>query len=169
MAKYAESAPIILKALEDGDTQKAAAEKAGISKETFHAWMKEKSDFSDAVQRAKDVARINSVAAVERSLMRLALGEEYEEVRTEYESKLNPATGKYEPTIKKQVRTKKILIPQTDAIKFFLTNKASEQWRNRQEHDIPNLELLANLHVQRADGQAGTSGLISHSEDEIPD
>lgn len=169
MAKYAEAAPIILKALEEGSTQREAAKKAGIHIDSFHEWVNHKPEFSEAVHKAKEVARLNSVAAVERSLMRLALGEEYEEVRTEYESKLNPATGKYEPTIKKQVRTKKNLIPQTEAIKFFLTNKAPEQWRNRQEHDIPNLELLANLHVQRADGQTGTSGLISRSEDEIPD
>lgn len=169
MAKYAEAAPIVLQALEEGATQKEAAAKAGIHIDTFHEWVNSKPEFSEAVLRAKDNARKNSVAAVERSLLRLALGEVYEEVRTEYESKLNPKTGKYVPAIKKQVRTEKNLIPQVEAIKFFLTNRAPAEWKNRQEHEIANLELLQNLHVERVDGGSGSSGLISRSEDEIPD
>ena len=98
MAKYQESAPIILSELEKGATQKEAAEKAGINIDTFYEWMKSKTDFSDAVRRAKENARLNAVASVERSLLELAQGFEYEEVRTEYESKINPDTHQYEPS-----------------------------------------------------------------------
>lgn len=170
MAKYAEAAPIILRALEDGDTQKAAAEKAGVHIDTFHDWINNKPEFSEAVKRAKRNALANSVAKVERSLLDRALGFEYEEVRSEYESKPDPNDpNKYIPTIKRQIRTKKHIVQDVEAIKFFLTNRAPDEWKNRQEHEITNLELLQNMRVERVNGNSGTSGLISHSEDEIPD
>ena len=109
--KYAEKAPEILKYISQGYSNKDAAEKAGISQETFYTWIETKSEFSESFKEAKkqgDKVRINSV---ESALLDIARGFEYEEVKTEYESQLNPATGKYEPTIKKQVRTKKRVVP----------------------------------------------------------
>ena len=147
MAKYQESAPIILAELEKGATQKEAAEKAGINIDTFYEWMKSKTDFSDAVRRAKENARLNAVASVERSLLELAQGFEYEEVRTEYESKHNPDSGQYEPVIKKQVRTKKRIVASVEAIKFFLTNKAPEEWKNRIEQNNTG-DLVTDLRIQ---------------------
>ena len=147
MAKYQESAPIILAELEKGATQKEAAEKAGINIDTFYEWMKSKTEFSDAVRRAKENARLNAVASVEHSLLELAQGFEYEEVRTEYESKHNPDSGQYEPVIKKQVRTKKCIPANTEAIKFFLTNKAPAEWKNRNEHEIANADALKGLRI----------------------
>ena len=168
MAKYTEAAPIILAELEKGATQKEAAEKAGINIDTFYEWMKSKTEFSDAVRRAKENARLNAVASVERSLLELAQGFEYEEVRTEYESQLNQKTGKYEPTIKKQVRTKKRVVPQTEAIKFYLSNKAPEEWKNRiEQNNTGSLDILSRLRVVRENRDGDT--YVPRSEDEIPD
>lgn len=149
MAKYKDRAPDVLTFISQGYSNKDACEKAGIAEDTFYDWMNTKSEFSESVKKAQregDLVRINSVEA---ALLDVARGFEYEEVKTEYESQLNQATGKYEPTIKKQVRTKKRVIPQTEAIKFYLTNKAPEEWKNRQEHDIPNLEFLQGFKVER--------------------
>ena len=169
MAKYAEASPIILQALEEGMTNKDAARLAGIDEVTFYAWMREKPQFSQLVNNAREIGRQRAVQDVELSLLRLAKGHEYEDVRTEYASELNPQTGKMEPVIKKQTRFKRIVPAQTEAIKFFLTNRAPVEWKNRQEHEIANLDLLQNLHVERVKGNEGTNGLISRSEDEIPD
>lgn len=148
-SKFKDSAAEVLNFIAQGYSNKDAAEKAGIGERTFYDWIRDNPQFSQSVKEAQkqgDLVRINSVEA---ALLDVARGFEYEEVKTEYESQLNQATGKYEPTIKKQVRTKKRVIPQTEAIKFYLTNKAPEEWKNRQEHDIPNLEFLQGFKVER--------------------
>lgn len=148
-SKFKDLAAEVLNFIAQGYSNKDAAEKAGIGERTFYDWIRDNPQFSQSVKEAQkqgDLVRINSVEA---ALLDVARGFEYEEVKTEYESQLNQATGKYEPTIKKQVRTKKRVIPQTEAIKFYLTNKAPEEWKNRQEHDIPNLEFLQGFKVER--------------------
>lgn len=149
--KYNDKAPIILDFLSQGYSNKDAAEKAGINEHTFYEWLATKPAFSQSVKEAQalgDKVRINSV---ESALLDIARGFEYEEVRTEYESKLNDKTGKYEPTIKKQVRTKKRVVPNSEAIKFFLTNKAPEEWKNRlEQNNTGNLETNLNInHVNK--------------------
>lgn len=144
--KYAEKSPIVLELLAQGYSNKDAAEKAGINEHTFYEWLATKPAFSQSVkeaQRLGDKVRINSV---ESALLDLARGMEYEEVRTEYESKLNAATGQYEPTIKKQVRTKKRIAPSTEAAKFYLSNKAPEVWKNRiEQNNTGNLVTELNI------------------------
>ena len=147
MAKYEQAAPKILELLEQGLTNKQAAQRVGIDEATFYRWCDEKSNFYKSVQRAREIGEKRSIAKVEASLLELALGFEYEEVKTEYESQLNPATGKYEPTIKKQVRTKKRVVPNSEAIKFFLTNKAPEEWKNRIEQNNTG-DLVTDLRIQ---------------------
>ena len=152
MAKYKDSAPKILEYLEQGMTQRDASEKAGINEDTFYTWMKEKAEFSEAVHKAKEIGSKRGIDEVEHSLLDLAKGFEYEEVKTEYESKLNPETSKYEPTIKKQVRTKKRIVASTEAIKFYLTNKAPEVWKNRiEQNNTGNLVTdLKIYHVNKS-------------------
>ena len=145
--KYAEKAPIILELLSQGYSNKAAAEKAGINETTLYEWIATKPEFSKSfkeAQRLGDKVRINSV---ESALLDVARGFEYEEVRTEYESNLNPATNQYEPTIKKQVRTKKRVVPSTEAIKFYLSNKAPEEWKNRIEQNNTG-NLVTDLNIK---------------------
>jgi hypothetical protein len=148
MAKYQEAAPKILAALEQGLSNKDAATAAGVNEDTFYTWMKEKNEFPELVQRAKEAGRQNAVRDVEAALLNLAKGCEWEDVRTEYESKLNPSTGKYEPVIKKQVRVKKRVPANTEAIKFYLTNKAPEVWKNRlEQNNTGNLNTKLQLEV----------------------
>ena len=167
MAKDAEAAPIVLKAIEDGMTQKDAAQLAGINSDTFHTWMKEKPEFSEMVQHARENARLNAIARVEASLYRLATGWENEDVTTEYASEYNDQTKKMEPVIKKQRRVKRVYPAQTEAIKFFLTNQDPTKWKNRQEHDITNLDALKGLHIDLEGISDGDH--IVESEDDIID
>ena len=162
--KYAEKAPEILKYISQGYSNKDAAEKAGISQETFYTWLETKSEFSELFKKAKkqgDKVRINSV---ESALLDIARGFEYEEVKTEYESQLNPATGKYEPTIKKQVRTKKRVVPNSEAIKFFLTNKAPEEWKNRIEQNNTG-DLVTDLRIEHVSKNPDDANFPSSESD----
>lgn len=145
--KYAEKSPLILGYISQGYSNKAAAEKAGINEATFYEWLNTKAEFSELVkdaQRQGDKVRINSVEA---ALYDAAKGFEYEEVKTEYESRLNQVTGEYEPSIKKQVRTKKRVVPSTEAIKFYLSNKAPEDWKNRiEQQNFGNIVTDLSIH-----------------------
>jgi hypothetical protein len=152
MAKYQEAAPIILKALEDGATMLEAAKAAGVHKSTLFEWINSKPDFSDFVQCARKEGEGNSISKVEATLLKMATGYEYEDVKTEYASELNTKTGKYEPVIRKQVRIKKNVPANIEAIKFYLSNKAPEQWKNRiEQNNTGNLVTdLQIRHVQQS-------------------
>lgn len=167
MAKYAEAAPKILEYLEQGYTNKQAAEQAGVSEQIFYKWMDEKIEFFESVQHARAIGSRRAVQDVEATLLSLAKGYEYEDVRTEYGSELNPQTGKYEPVIKKQTRFKRNVPANTEAIKFFLTNKAAGEWKNRQEHEIANTDALKGLRIDISGIPDGEH--IVNSEDEIED
>lgn len=135
--KQKEAMPKILGYISEGMNQKEAFEKAGVVASTFYKWMAENSDFSDAVHKAQEEARNNrrTIEEVEHALLDLARGVEVEDVRTEYESRLDETTGKYVPVIKKQVRNAKKYTPNVDAIKFYLTNRSPEDWKNRVEQN----------------------------------
>ena len=168
MAKFEKSSVEVLNLIAQGYSNKDAAVKAGITEHTLYDWLNTKPQFFQSFKEAQkqgDLVRINSVEA---ALLDVARGFEYEEVKTEYESVLNQNTGKYEPTIKKQVRTKKRVVPQTEAIKFYLSNKAPEEWKNRQQQELVNLDALKDLQVRRV-GKDDDASLVVCSEDEIID
>lgn len=169
MAKYAEAAPIILQALEDGFTMLDAAKRAGVTKKTLYEWINTKSDFRDLVQRARENGEKNAIAKVEASLLELAMGYEYEEVATEYESQPNSdpdAKEKFVPVIKKQKRTKKRVVQSVEAIRFYLSNKCPEVWKNRTDGNINLGDILNGLRVthvyekKQADGFPSTESEV---------
>ena len=127
----------ILNYIIKGYSQKEACKKAGIAEQTFYRWCDEDKEFRESVRNAQDEARITKadVRAVEQSLLDVARGFEYEEVKTEYESRevIDEQTGKkeFKPVIKKQVRTTKRFAPNIEAIKFLLTNRDPQNWKNR--------------------------------------
>lgn len=160
-SRYEELAPRILEYLEDGLTNKQAAEKAGINESTFYTWLNDFDNFHKSVQRARDIGEKKSIAKVEQSLLDLALGFEYEEVATEYESKPNPdqtATEKYIPVIKRQKRYKKRVVQSIEAIRFYLSNKCPEVWKNRTDGNLNLGDIMHGLKIthvydkQKADG-----------------
>lgn len=136
----------LLNHIAQGYSQEESFSKVGIGKTTYYKWL-EDAEFRDAVHKAQKEARMNKadVRAVERSLLDIAKGFEYEEVKTEYESRevVDEKTGKkeFKPVIKKQVRTKKFVTPNVEAIKFLLTNRDPDNWKNRVDQtQVGNLE-----------------------------
>lgn len=140
----------ICEALERGETKEMAAKLAGISKGQLYAWIAEKSEFADAVKRAQDAFedwQLNGILEdAKKSLKTLICGQEYEEVKTEYENDHNG-----NPRIKKQSRTTKKILPNATAVIFALCNRDPEHWKNRVENDVTGrIETEAKTDVSLA-------------------
>ena len=124
--KYSEQTiAAIADAIKDGETVETACKTAGITKTTFYEWMADegKTDFADAIKKAKDEFQKTIVGRLEHSLWKKALGFEFEERKTE----VNKEGVKTKETV-----VKKYYPPDTAALIFALTNVAPEQWKNRQ-------------------------------------
>ena len=157
MAKYCdEIVQEICGYIRDGDTQEAAYEKAGIGKETFYGWMREKTDFSDAIKAAKKEFLRNQYKDAVQSLYKRATGYDVEEPEITYGDK----DGK--PYIKqKKVRTRHIPAD-TQALKFLLTNLYPDDWQDKQKNELTG-SLSNRVQIEYVD-----SGIdLAHSEDEI--
>lgn len=109
-----------------GATLKEFCQAMGIHHDSYFDWM-QKSEFSEAIRKAKEVFRSTLEKRIVTSLANSALGYEVEEVKSEYTSDL--LTGK--PKLKKQTRVKKHVQPNTGAGIFLLTNIAPERWKNK--------------------------------------
>lgn len=158
----------VLNYIGDGYSQKESYKKAGISETTFYKWMND-AEFKQMVHTAQENARVTKadVRGVERALLDIAKGFEYEEVRSEYQSQevIDEKTGKkeFKPVIKKQTRTKKFVMPNIEAIKFLLTNRDPEHWKNRiDQTQIGNVETNLTITYK---GEADFK--FPHSEAEL--
>lgn len=104
----------------------------GITKETYYTWLKEKSDFSDSIKKAKEEYDEMLLAEAKKSLVKKVKGYDVEEVKTLYvDSGKLGAAGTSVPKIKEQTKTTKHIQPDTASIIFVLTNKDPEEWKNR--------------------------------------
>lgn len=125
-----ERVKIICDALARGETQDTAYRLAGISNETYYRWLKEKSEFSNAVKKAQAAFQdwqMNGILEdARKSLKTLICGQEYEEIKTEYENDKNG-----QPRIKKQTRVTRKVLPNPTAVIFALCNRDPEHWQNR--------------------------------------
>lgn len=169
IGKYADVSPKILQYLEEGMNNKEACQKAGVNECTFYEWLNEKPNFANLVHNARAIGEKKSIADVEHSLLELALGFEYEEVATEYESKPNPdpnAADKYIPVIKRQKRFKKRVVQSIEAIRFYLTNKCPEVWKNRTDGNINLNDIMNGLKVTHVYEKKDAGGFPS-SEAEV--
>lgn len=132
MAKYnKEIVQRICNFIRDGDTQKVAAERAGISEAAFYEWMNSKVEFLEAVKKAREDFQETIVAKLEATLYRKAQGYEVTETDTEY---INGKDGK--PIIKSQKKKIKHIQPDTGALIFALTNLAPDKWKNKQKQEV---------------------------------
>lgn len=137
-AKYSpERVEIICSELANGSTVQAATKKAGIHVDTFYDWKNNKPEFSEAVKRAEEQFeewQMNGILEdAKKSLKTLILGQEYEEVKTEYEQNPKDPT---QPRIKRQTRTTKKVLPNPTAVIFALCNRDPEHWQNRVNNEL---------------------------------
>jgi len=57
----------LIKYIEAGNYVETACDAVGISKDTFYRWMKEKSDFSDAIKKAESKAIARNVMIIQKA------------------------------------------------------------------------------------------------------
>ena len=106
----------------DGLTDEQIAKNIGISRSTLNEWKKKYSDISDTLKRGKEVID----RQVENSLLKRALGYEYEEISEKYEGGI----------LTERKVTKKQVVPDTTAQIFWLKNRKPSVWRDRAQVDI---------------------------------
>lgn len=114
----------VTKMKSEGRTDKEVAQWLNIHKSTFYEWKKTKSEFSDALI----IGEKEIVEKVKNRLIDMCLGFEYTETKIstkELRNENNERTGQTEIT--KQVTIKRVL-PSVQAIMFYLTNKASDEY-----------------------------------------
>lgn len=132
-----ERVEIIRDAIAKGETEAEACRRAGISDETLRNWKRDKLEFLSLLKSAEKEAQeweLNGIlASAKKSLRVLIEGKEYDETKTEYE---NDPNNPGQPRIKRQIVTKKIILPSATAVIFALCNRDPENWRQRVEQEI---------------------------------
>ena len=117
----------------DGFTDAQIAEKLGMARSTFYLYLKQFSDFSDALKEGKKPVDIE----IENLLLKRARGFEYEETHAEYvpgdETDDDPQPAARIVKIKK---IKKLVIPDITAQIFWLKNRMPEKYRDSKAIDI---------------------------------
>ena len=116
--------PVLANALaRNGYTEEQMAKFLGISNATFATWKKRHPEFLEALKTSKDEVDFQ----VENSLLKRALGFEYEETEI---------TGGKDGKPVKVKKTKKVVAPDTTACIFWLKNRQKERWRDVQQREI---------------------------------
>lgn len=126
---------------------------SGIDEATYYRWKNDKSDFCEAVEKARDQFDEFLVKEAKNSLRKLVNGYEVEEKKTIYEP-LNKNDPDAKPRIKEQTITKKHIQPNVAATIFLLTNKAPEEYKNRQFSELvgkDGKDLFAQLSDEELD------------------
>lgn len=96
----------------------------GIDNKTYYKWMT-KSEFSDAIKKAKNYFKKSLERDIVISLAKAAKGHKYEQIITEYIK-----NGKEKADIKKQVRKDVHVEPNVGAAIFLLCNINPDKWQN---------------------------------------
>jgi len=104
---------------------------SGIDEATYYRWLNKKSEFCEAVTRAREDFVEARLVECEKSLVKLINGYDYEEKKT-----VMVKNSKGEPSIKEQTTTKKHMTPSLPAIIHFQTNRDPENWKNRQSTEL---------------------------------
>lgn len=125
--KYRDSFPIIARAMcrigaKDEDLAKAFEVKV----RTIYRWEKKYPEFCQALKEGK--AKVD--AEVEDSLLKRAMGYEYEE------TKIIGRKGKNGDTIERVEKTRKQVAPDVLAAIFWLKNRRPDLWRDVQRREV---------------------------------
>ena len=125
----------------DGLTDDQIATKCGIVRSTLSEWKKKYQDISDALKKNKEIVD----AEVENSLLKNAMGFKYKEEVVSTKKEVIYEDGKRvketsEPVIVEITRYKP---PETTAQIYWLNNRQTKKWRNKQDKD--NTDALEKL------------------------
>lgn len=105
----------------------------GIDDQTYYNWQK-KSEFSDAIKKAKEEFRSSLETDLVKSLAMVAKGYEWEQTTTEY------MDDGGRPKIKKQTKRTMRESSNVGAAIFLLTNIAPERWKNKQLKEVSGVD-----------------------------
>ena len=115
----------------DGLSDEQIAHNCGLkSISTFYEWKKKYSEFSEALKKGKEVVDIE----VENSLLKRALGYQYDEVKEKWDGK---------KLLERVVITRE-MPPDTTAQIYWLKNRKPEKWRDRPAYE-PEGETLKKV------------------------
>lgn len=124
--------------VEDSYTIPEICQKAGISETTYHEWKKDKTEFSEALKKARERATAHRLAECRNSLKKLINGYDYEEITEVAEG------GK----VAKRTVTRKHIAPNLGAIIHYQANRDPYNWSNKQfekeEDDGSKVEFIIN-------------------------
>ena len=125
-----------------GATLRDFCKAMGINDATYRRWLNN-AEFADALTRARELFRINTVREVENALVKAARGVDFtrikEEAKAEKVVEYDPKTGKkvkeYTGELKTVKATRETVYfpPNVEAAKFVLTNLAGDAWKIKQE------------------------------------
>lgn len=133
MAKYNKKTIDAILELIKSDTYTIAevCRQVEITQKTYHQWMNDHPEFSEAVNAAKEERMQMFVIEAKKSLLKKIRGYEVTETSV---TTIPGKDGK--PKIKEQKTNKKHFQPDTAAIIFTLTNGDPEHWKNKQTTEM---------------------------------
>lgn len=128
-----------------------------INPDTYYTWLKEYSEFSDAIKKAQEARTAFFVAEAKKSLLKKLQGYTVQEKHiTTVGSGKYDVNGVEKPKIKEQKVVDKHFQPDTAAIIFTLCNGEPENWKNRQNTEVTGKDgkdLFGKLTDQELDAK----------------
>ncbi|SFG92112.1 hypothetical protein SAMN05660649_03128 [Desulfotomaculum arcticum] len=145
--------------LMEGDTVREICKKLSISPDTWYKYCKQHETLMELVNMGRGVL----CNEVEKSLLKLCNGYDYEELKTIVEEDKN---GKKRTRIEKMKRHQP---PSAQAISFFLRNRMPEEWAEKKEIILDtsqNEEARKKLFLQMINGEVDVENQDSEYQDE---
>lgn len=125
----------------DGLTDEQIFKNLGISRDTFYKYKEKYSDFSEAIKKGKEVADIE----VENALFKRAIGYKYKEVIKE----VKEIDGKKSTYVKEVTKE---MPGDVGAQIFWLKNRKSSKWKDKQDIDIEDNNLSITINGVKRNG-----------------
>ncbi len=150
--------------LGEGDSIRDICQKLSISQDTWYRYQKEHETLSELVAAGRSVHQ----SMVEKSLLKLCTGYEYDELKTIVEEDRN---GKKRTKIEK---TRRHQPPSAQAISFFLRNRCPEEWTDKKEllldttqNEQARKQLFMQMLTDGSSPEAITAAEAEESEQEL--
>jgi hypothetical protein len=136
----------------------------GVSDDAIHKWLANRSDFKLAVETGKaryeaerpDAFRIKQA---EDALFMRVMGHEWQERKVVKSPKSEKSAKGGNETEFEAVETitSGVIAPDVSALKYYLNNRCSERWRDRQEVNISGVEAAPIVMIVKS-GEEGGNG-----------
>ena len=142
----------------------------GIDDATYRRWL-QIADFADAINRARDKFKANTVKEVENALVKAARGVDFTREKTEAKAEkvveYDPKTGKKvreymgEAKVVKATRETIYYPPDVKAAMFVLTNMSGDNWKDKQEKTITGGSQPINVNFRDPKAASGLAKALA--------